>query len=238
MPGIAGVIFDKDGTLFDFHASWGAWSARLALDLAGGDRARAARLGRAIGFDLDAQRFAPDSPVIAETPQTVAELLLPHLPGSTATALLERMDRLAAAAPMVPAVPLAPLLEGLRARGLRLALVTNDSEYAARAHLDAHALGAAFDFIAGFDSGFGAKPQPGMLLAAAEAFGLDPARMLMVGDSRHDLIAGRAAGMKAVGVLTGPAAAEELAPLADAVIPDIGHLPALLDTPARGRTAP
>ena len=46
----------------------------------------------------------------------------------------------------------------------------------------------------------------------------------MVGDSTHDLIAGRAAGMQTVGVLTGMAEAE-LAPLADAVLPDIGHLP-------------
>jgi phosphoglycolate phosphatase len=47
----------------------------------------------------------------------------------------------------------------------------------------------------------------------------------MVGDSRHDLIAGRAAGMPVVAVLTGVAGADELAPVADAVLPDIGHLP-------------
>ena len=51
----------------------------------------------------------------------------------------------------------------------------------------------------------------------------------MVGDSTHDLIAGRAAGMWTVGVLTGIAATDELAPYADAVLPDIGHLPGWLD---------
>ena len=50
----------------------------------------------------------------------------------------------------------------------------------------------------------------------------------MVGDSRHDLIAGRAAGMATLGVLTGVAGAEDLAPLADLVRPDIGHLPQIL----------
>ncbi|EPX85444.1 HAD-superfamily hydrolase, subfamily IA, variant 1 family protein [Salipiger mucosus DSM 16094] len=50
----------------------------------------------------------------------------------------------------------------------------------------------------------------------------------MVGDSTHDLIAGRAAGMQCVGVLTGPAAAEDLASQADVVLPDIGHLPGWL----------
>ena len=47
----------------------------------------------------------------------------------------------------------------------------------------------------------------------------------MVGDSRHDLIAGRAAGMQTVGVLTGMAELADLAPFADVVLPDIGHLP-------------
>ena len=47
----------------------------------------------------------------------------------------------------------------------------------------------------------------------------------MVGDSAHDLIAGRAAGMQCVGVLTGTATRADLAPLADVVLPDIGHIP-------------
>ena len=41
--------------------------------------------------------------------------------------------------------------------------------------------------------------------------------------------AGRAAGMICVGVLTGMAGPDTLAPLADVVLPDIGHLPAWLD---------
>jgi len=52
--------------------------------------------------------------------------------------------------------------------------------------------------------------------------------VVMVGDSTHDLIAGRAAGMACVGVLTGTAVEGDLAPFADAVLPDIGHLPGWL----------
>jgi phosphoglycolate phosphatase len=50
----------------------------------------------------------------------------------------------------------------------------------------------------------------------------------MVGDSTHDLDAGRAAGMATVGVLTGLAGAADLAPHADAILPDIGALPGWL----------
>ena len=63
------------------------------------------------------------------------------------------------------------------------------------------------------------------LLAFAEAVGCLPSQTLMVGDSSHDLIAGRNAGMQAAGVLTGIAKAVDLAPYADVVLPDIGHLP-------------
>ena len=92
----------------------------------------------------------------------------------------------------------------------------------------------AFDFVAGYDSGFGAKPGPGQLQAACEYFGCAAGAAVMVGDSLHDLMAGRAAGMRTVGVLTGLAARAELSPLADAVLPDIGHLPGWLDGEARG----
>jgi phosphoglycolate phosphatase len=54
----------------------------------------------------------------------------------------------------------------------------------------------------------------------------------MVGDSLHDLRAARAAGMRAVAVLTGPARAADLAPWADAVLPDIGALAGWLDAGA------
>ena len=133
---------------------------------------------------------------------------------------------------MTEAVPLVPLLSALRARGLRLGVATNDSEAPARAHLAAHGLTGLLDFVAGCDSGYGPKPGPGMCRAFAATQGLDPGRVFMVGDSRHDLEAGRAAGMRTIAVLTGIATAQDLAPLAEAVLPDIGALPALLDRQA------
>ena len=73
------------------------------------------------------------------------------------------------------------------------------------------------------------KPMPEPLLAFCDAIGVAPNRAIMVGDSTHDLIAGRLAGMGTVGVLTGMADAGTLAPHADVVLPDIGHLTGWLD---------
>lgn len=225
---IDGVVFDKDGTLFDFRQSWGVWTAQLLQQLAQ-DQAHADALAAAIGYYPAQQDFHPDSPVIAATAEEISAALLPHLPGHTQPELAARLNALAQHAVMAPAVPLRPVLGALRDRGLKIGLATNDTEAPARAHLTAHGILDLFDFVAGYDSGHGPKPGPGMCLAFARATGIDPARAVMVGDSAHDLIAGRAAGMRCVAVLTGIAKAEELRPHADVVLADIGALGAWID---------
>jgi phosphoglycolate phosphatase len=225
---VKGLCFDKDGTLFDFAATWETW-AQMFLRRAGqNDEARAIALGAAIGFDLPSGKFARDSIVIAGTPGEIAEALAPHFPGQSGAGLLALMNEEAGRAPQQPAVPLRPLLEGFRARNIALGVATNDSEAPALAHLDAAGVTDLFDFIAGYDSGFGGKPAPGQLLGFAAAVNLPPAHIVMVGDSTHDLHAGRAAGMRTVGVLTGTATRAMLTPLADVVLQDIGEIPAWL----------
>lgn len=227
MP-VAAILFDKDGTLFEFGATWESWARAFLLRTTGNDLARATRIGRHIGFDIATDRFRPDSIVIAGTPAEIVAILAPHLPETSPADLLYRINQEAELAPQKQAVPLADLLDGLRARGLHLGVATNDAEAPARAHLAGAGVLERFDFVAGFDSGYGAKPGPGQLLAFARAFSLAPERVVMVGDSTHDLLAGRAAGMKTVGVLTGLARERDLAPHADVVLPDIGHLPGWL----------
>lgn len=226
---IKAVLFDKDGTLFDFHATWTPWAHRFLTGLAQGDPDRAAVLGDVLGYGFAEGRFRADSVVIAGTPGDVAAELAPHVPDLTIAQLVAHINAVAAEAPQAEAVPLVPLLTGLRARGLKLGVATNDAEVPARAHLGSAGVTGLFDFIVGFDSGHGGKPAPGMCLAFADAMSLPPAQIVMVGDSRHDLIAGRAAGMHTVAVLTGMAVAGDLASLADTVLPHIGHLPAWID---------
>lgn len=232
---VKGIIFDKDGTLFDFATTWEAWAASFLLRVAQGDRARAALIGVAIGFDLERRSFRRDSLVIAGTPGEVVAALSPHLPEVSSAQLLDMLNDEASGAPQAEAVPLAPFLSALRARGLMLGVATNDAEAPARAHLEAAGVTQLFDFIAGFDSGHGGKPAPGQLLAFCAKVDLPADAVVMVGDSLHDLRAGRAAGMRCVAVLTGMATAQDLAPYADIVLPDIGHLPAWLDQSAASR---
>jgi len=224
----AGVIFDKDGTLFDFNATWGAWAKTMIDRETGGDGHLITRLADRLGYDLAAERFLPGSIVIAETIDVTADAILEVLPGKDKSALIERMNAAAIEVPQKEAAPLGQLLMALRSQGLALGVVTNDSEQSARAHLAKSEVESAFDFIVGCDSGFGGKPEAGQLMAFCRATKLDPKHCAMVGDSTHDLLAGRAAGMVCVGVLTGPAPREELEPYADVVLESIAELPSWL----------
>lgn len=222
---IKGIIFDKDGTLFDFNATWGTWARGMLEAETGGDPALFARLAEALGYDTAANRFMPGSVVIASTVGEVADVIQSVLDLSDRNALLSRMNTAAAEVTQVESVPLVPYFTDLRSAGLALGIATNDAEAPARRHLERAGVAELFDFIAGYDTGHGAKPGPGQLLGFCAATGHLPEHCVMVGDSTHDLHAGRAAGMVTVGVLTGPALQAELAPHADVVLETIGALP-------------
>jgi phosphoglycolate phosphatase len=228
---IRGVVFDKDGTLFDFRKAWGPWVERVVRDLAV-DEDQAVAMGRAIGFDLPTHSFAPDSPVIAATVRDSARILLDFLPGRELDELSDALDAASMEVTLVETVPLVAFLEGLRDQGIKVGLATNDTEEPAREHLARFGVLHLFDFVAGYDSGFGGKPGPGMLNAFLAHTGLAADQVAMVGDSRHDLTAGRAAGMACVGVLTGIAKEGELSPHADVVLADIGALPGWINEQA------
>lgn len=221
------LLFDKDGTLFLFEATWESWAYSVLQRLAQGDMEKAAAAGARIGFDMSTRRYSRDSVVIAGTPAEVVAAIGTHF-NLPADELEDILNDEAENAPQVEAVALIPFLEQLRANGLQLGVATNDAESPARAHLDAAGVTTLFDFVSGYDSGYGSKPDKGPCVAFASHCGVSPDKVAMVGDSLHDLRAGRAAGMKTIGVLTGLASRDELSPHADVVLEDIGHIPALL----------
>lgn len=222
------VLFDKDGTLFDFRATWDAWAGQIIRQLCSDDAEAMAELAQAFDYDLKTGAFRPSSFVIAGSNSEVAEVAARVLGRADIAGIERELMTSAARAPLAPAVPLAPLLSEMRAFGYKLGVMTNDAESTAHAHLSGAGVREQFDFICGCDSGHGAKPAPEPLLAFCTHVGVDPFHTAMVGDSAHDLHAASAAGMAGVGVLTGVARAAELAPLADAVLADIGELPAWL----------
>ncbi|ATG34937.1 MULTISPECIES: HAD family hydrolase [Phaeobacter] len=228
MP-VDALLFDKDGTLFDFAETWNRWTGRLLDRLAEGEVDRLQAMAAAIDFDLETGKILPSSLVIASTNRQVAEALAPHVPQMDLDQLELYMAESAGEADLAEAVPLAAFLDDLLARGKVLGVMTNDAELSAKSQLSRSGVLDRFAFVAGFDSGHGAKPDADPLLAFCAATGIAPERTAMVGDSLHDLEAGLAAGMQRIGVLTGLAGAADLEAHADVVLPDIGHIPGWLD---------
>lgn len=222
---IKALLFDKDGTLFDFHATWGVWCAGFIADVSEGDSVVASALATAMDYDLENSAFLPSSVMITNSMDGIMDAVHSALPHWDRGALTEYVIETGSKAPQSPVVALAPLLGRFRANGLKIGLATNDNEAPARAHLTSVSVLEYFDFVSGCDSGFGAKPEPEMLLGFSDAMDLHPSEVAMVGDSTHDLRAGRAAGMVNIGVLTGPAVVDDLAPYADVVLRDIGEIP-------------
>ncbi|MEM8793228.1 MAG: HAD family hydrolase [Pseudomonadota bacterium] len=227
------ILFDKDGTLFDFHRTWAGVGESSVVALTP-DPAVQDRLAALGGFDRARKTFLPGAPMVAGTLREVAEIWQPHLPEHSVAGIERLLDEIAIEATrngaLVPAVDhFGAFLTGLQAAGYALGIATHDSLESTQVQLDAADVRGLFDFVAGYDSGHGMKPGPGMLHAFAHAVSVAPAEVVMVGDSVGDLqMVGNAGGGLAVGVLSGPAEADDLAPYADYVLPTIGDLPGLL----------
>ena len=85
-------------------------------------------------------------------------------------------------------------LARLSAMGFALAIVTNKAARFVEPHLVHAGIAQYFALVVGGDTLPTRKPAAGPLLHVAAAFGVPPARLLMVGDSINDVAAARAAG--------------------------------------------
>lgn len=126
-------------------------------------------------------------------------------------------------------------LEALRERGFKLGVVTSKMEAASRLALDRYDLGEFFPFGVFFDDTTRHKPDPAPLLEAFRKGDLDPGRTVYVGDSIHDVAAGKAAGVRTIAALWGPFERRDLELAApDAMAASPADLLALLPRPGVG----
>ena len=96
------------------------------------------------------------------------------------------------------------LLAVLADRRLRLGMVTSKRERSARRGLARYGFERRFDVLVFHDDTARHKPDPEPLVLAARRAGVTPESCAYVGDSIHDVAAGRAAGMLTIAALWGP----------------------------------
>ena len=120
------------------------------------------------------------------------------------------------------------VLRGLDAAGVPLAVATGKSRAGLNRALVQTGLGPRFAATRCADEG-APKPDPWMLRDLGEALQVDPARMVMIGDTTHDVGMAKAAGAASVAVLYGahdPDALHAIAP--DALVGSVSELAAWL----------
>lgn len=226
---IRGILFDKDGTLLDFEATWAPLYRQIALEMAGDDVEKARELLVAGGLDPVSGRVAAGSVLGAGTTLDIVRQWFPELRDEAFAGMVARVDEAFhahGARGSVPVPELLGTLDVLARQGYALGVATNDGTSAARMALTAVGADKHVTHVYGYDSVANPKPAPDTVHAFAEAVGLSPAEIAVVGDNRRDLEMARAAGAGlAIGVLTGNSAWEDLSPLADVVLPSIRDLP-------------
>ena len=230
---IKGLLFDKDGTLLDFSATWLPVLREAAETAAGPHDHHVEGLLSLGGYDHASGRVAAGSLLAASNTEEIEAAWAEHLGRRPDPALVAKLDQVfqtGGARHSTPVTELRPLFLRLKARGLVLGVATSDSRRGAEASLAPHDVFELFDFVAGYDSGHGVKPEPGMVQAFVKHTGLSVESIAMVGDNLHDMEMGRRAGVGLViGVLTGNSTAEDLAGLADHVLDSIADIESVLE---------
>ncbi|OLP45700.1 HAD family hydrolase [Rhizobium oryziradicis] len=231
-PDIRGILFDKDGTLLDYDASWEPVNRQLALLAARGDAPLARSLLLACGMDPDTGVVVADSLLAAGNSRQIAQGLVDAGATYDVADLTIELDRIFADAAdcSVPVTDLAQLFAQLKQKGLKLGIASSDNERSIRAIVQRFGLTDHVDFIAGYDSGHGCKPEPGMVHGFCAATGLSAQQVAVVGDNNHDLHMGRNAGAGlAIAVLTGTGSRETLTANSDFCLNNITELDTVLN---------
>jgi phosphoglycolate phosphatase len=191
------IVFDWDGTLMDSAAmivdSVQAAARDLGLEPPSDERAR-----HIIGLGLEeALRYA-----------------LPDLPEARYEELVERYRHhyLSRDHELVLFAGATALIDALAAKGCWLAVATGKSRRGLERALGQSGLGPFFHGTRCADECH-SKPHPQMLEELMAELAVSPAQTLMVGDTTHDLLMAKNAGVDAVGVSYGahPRAALEAA---------------------------
>ena len=120
-------------------------------------------------------------------------------------------------------------LDYLESRGYRLGCVTNKAAQFTIPLLKALGIYDKFGIVVSGDTLPVKKPDPGPLLHAAAHFGVSAEGSLMLGDSKSDVAAARAAGFQVICMSYGYNHGEDIRRYApDAVIDSMAELPLLL----------
>lgn len=227
------VIFDKDGTLIDFHQMWGRWADAFAQRVS---QQVATDVHHALmhlyGVDPHTFRIDPHGALsispMATMQQMAVQLIMPYCSdmGQAYTIVQHAWQPPNPTEHVTPLADLLALFTQLRQLGVLIAVATADNRQPTMATL--HHLGLLPHVAAlacADDPNMSPKPAPDKIYAICRSLGVHPQDAIMIGDTPADMQMGRNAGVMAqLGVTSGVSNAAELAQSATWVMPSVAHL--------------
>ncbi|WP_169083796.1 HAD family hydrolase [Paenibacillus sp. PL91] len=210
---VAGILFDKDGTLLDFIAMWGCWSESVFSELEQQLKRRGItlqpdRIATLWGTKHDINNRVIDydrnGPLAMGTMQDLYavvawQLYSEGLSWAEAMELVQHckkhadieLERLRPARPLPGSID---FLKSCKEHGIKLGVVTADETEAANMHLEWLGIRAYFDVVIGNDLVERGKPFPDMLELACRELAIDCSEAAIIGDTNGDMRMGLAAG--------------------------------------------
>jgi phosphoglycolate phosphatase len=209
---IKGVLFDKDGTLLEFHSTqhyiYATLLARMKDDYQVPE-ALLRRLSDVLGHLPD--RLAPDSLLQHSTNQQIAQALFatsgvyaaehhwqPPYDAEVLLGLIEQLS-LGDYVPYVALPHVPETLSYLKRKGYKLGVATVDTRTATVAGLEKTGIIEYFDYLG---TGEDSLPKPDTSLADrfCSECGVVPGELLIVGDGENDMVFARNVGAQFVGL--------------------------------------
>lgn len=243
---IAGILFDKDGTLIDFYKVWQAATEPVIERIFQTYKIESSHENRKAvltGLGIEDGKIDPNGALAWKTYPMIAEDLTPILQKLVHHAVICKEELIVQLStcyeeetskncdPTASITDLLKLMRTLAEKKIRIGIATTDTYNATIRCLKGLKILEYFSFFSmdQMPVPMPVKPDGTILRLAAEYWKVEPQEILVVGDTPNDMRFAHNGGAIAVGVLSGTGKEQDLLPVADHIIESVDALPQLIE---------